>query len=102
MFATCGNNHYFSSVGRKDHRHGGWSLDLSHAQTLRDVMHDDLYAMQMLCYPHGEPVDSSRIPETFGSRPQRRRGPSDLCHYALPYILVLRDCLGTGTDLKKV
>jgi len=84
-------------------RLGGWSLDLC-AQTLRDVMHDVLYAM--LCYPHGEPIDNSRIPETFGSPPQRRRGPSDLCHYALPYISVFCDCLesreGLGTDLKKV
>jgi hypothetical protein len=71
-------------------------------------MHDDLYAMQMLCYPHGEPAGNSRIPETFESRPQRRREPSDPCHYALPYISVFRAGLvsvfrsGLETDLKKV
>jgi hypothetical protein len=61
-----------------------------------------LYAMQMLYYPHGEPIDSSRTPETFGSRPQRRPGLGDLYHYALPYTSVPLSHVCLETDLKNV
>jgi len=86
MFATLGNLWVSRPAVRES---PAWWLEprsVSWLQVWEVGMHDDLYAMQMLCCPHGEPVDSSRIPETFESRPQRRRGPNDLCHYALPYI----------------